>query len=213
MHVPADDASRLDELEGLSPFPFPSAWRGLLADSYRTGHRAYHTLGHVVAVLRAFEAAKLEVQVRDEASVYVAILFHDAVYAGAPGEDERASAELAREAIVTSGAPCDATRVTELILATANHGKLAHVEDADLALFLDCDLAILGASPEDYDRYERGIAEEYARVVDPESYRAGRARFLEAFLQKPRFFFTERFHRLFDARARENLARALEALR
>jgi predicted metal-dependent HD superfamily phosphohydrolase len=87
------------------------------------------------------------------------------------------------------------------------------VEDADLALFLDCDLAILGASPEDYDRYERGIAEEYARVVDPESYRAGRARFLEAFLQKPRFFFTERFHRLFDARARENLARALEALR
>jgi predicted metal-dependent HD superfamily phosphohydrolase len=213
MHVVNDEASRLDEVERLSPFPFPAEWRTRLAESYRTGHRAYHTLTHVVAVLRAFEAAKHEAEVRDPASVYCAILFHDAVYAGVPGEDERASAELARAAIESSSAPCDSSRVAELILATASHGKLAQVDDADLALFLDCDLAILGASPEDYDRYERGIAEEYARVVAPEVYRVGRARFLEAFLQKPRFFFTERFHRLFDARARENLSRALEALR
>lgn len=213
MQVSAEDDSRLDEVERLSPFPFPVEWRARLSEAYRTGHRAYHTLEHVVAVLRAFEAAKAEVAVRDSASVYVAILFHDAVYAGVPGEDERASAELARAALESSRVPCDPSRVTELVLATASHGKLAQVVDSDLALFLDCDLAILGASTEDYDRYESGIAEEYVRVVGLEAYRAGRARFLEAFVQKPRFFFTERFHRLFDGRARENLSRALEALR
>jgi predicted metal-dependent HD superfamily phosphohydrolase len=84
--------------------------------------------------------------------------------------------------------------------------------DADAALFLDCDMAILGQPPQEYDRYERAIAQEYA-FVPPADYRAGRARFLEKLLASERIFLSERFFAEREAQARENLARALASLR
>jgi hypothetical protein len=70
------------------------------------------------------------------------------------------SAELASAAIrrFLPDAPTDLDRVSRLILLTTCHGHLALEDvDRDAALFLDCDMAILGASPAVFDAYHAGI--------------------------------------------------------
>ena len=66
------------------------------------------------------------------------------------------------------------------------------VQDADLAHFLDADMAILGAPPARFDAYERAIATEFA-AVPADRFRAGRARFLQRVLALPRIYETEFF--------------------
>jgi predicted metal-dependent HD superfamily phosphohydrolase len=147
-------------------------------------------------------------------SAFLALLFHDAVYvAGAP-DNEAKSAELARETIERTmpRAAIDTARVAHLIELTARHGKLTPASvDPDAALFLDCDLAILGADPATFDAYDAAIATEYPHV--PENlYRAGRRAFLEGLLGMRRIFLSDFFHGRYDGAARANLARAIARL-
>jgi predicted metal-dependent HD superfamily phosphohydrolase len=216
--MPADASTPAKTLLEASPLPLPEAWPALLAAAYGEGRRAYHTLGHVTEVLRHLAWAKERLgpaALDDEASVVVAVLFHDAVYDARAKDNEARSAALAREAL--AAAPlADSARVTELILATARHGTIDAREtaaDRDLALFLDCDMAILGAAEAPYDAYERGVAYEYAEAYPPAAFREGRAAFLEALVARPRLFATDLFHDAYDAPARANLRRAIAALR
>lgn len=214
MHAAPDPAHEKTLLEA-SPLPLPAAWPALLAAAYGEGRRAYHTVAHVAEVLRhlAWARARLgPAALDDEASVVVAVLFHDAVYDARAKDNEARSAALAREAL--AAAPiADPARVTELILATARHGAIDPGADRDLALFLDCDMAILGAAEAPYDAYERGVAYEYAEAYPPAAFREGRAAFLEALAARPRLFATALFHDAYDAAARANLRRAIAALR
>lgn len=83
--------------------------------------------------------------------------------------------------------------------------------DEDAAHFLDCDLAVVGARSERYDAYEAAIAAEYAHV--PTSiYRRGRRKFLQNLAARDPIFLTDGFHWTYDAPARNNLRRAIEAL-
>ena len=86
---------------------------------------------------------------------------------------------------------------------------LAHV-DADAALFLDCDMAILGAEPAAFDAYDAAIAREY-HAIPAEAFRAGRRAFLQSVLALPRIFLSDYVHARLDARARANLTRAVSA--
>ena len=61
-----------------------------------------------------------------------------------------------------------------------------------------------------FDRYERQVRQEYAFVSEPD-WRAGRARILRVFLDRPRIFLTPEFAPL-EAPARANLERSIEAL-
>ena len=100
-------------------------------------------------------------------------------------------------------------RTVELILLTARHGRLAPGDvDDEAALFLDCDMAILGAAPPAFDAYDAAVAVEY-RAVPPEAYHTGRCAFLAGLLAQPRIFLSDRFHARLDDDARANLARAL----
>jgi predicted metal-dependent HD superfamily phosphohydrolase len=101
----------------------------------------------------------------------------------------------------------DRDRVGELIELTAKHGHIASA-DHDAALFLDCDMAIVGSSPETFAAYDQAIAVEY-KHVPPDAYAAGRRAFLQGLLAKPRIFLTDYFHNRLDAQARANLQRAL----
>ena len=60
-----------------------------------------------------------------------------------------------------------------------------------------------------FAEYERQIAREYS-LIPPELYAAGRRKFLETVLAMPRIYLSDYFHARLDARARENLRRALE---
>jgi len=196
-----------------APVPLaPAQWQALEA-AYATPPRAYHHFGHVRAVLQHCQQVADGPGWQQPAEVYLAVLYHDAVYQAGRKDNEARSAQLAVQAIadVPALAQLDAARVEQLIMLTARHGALGPDEvDAEAALFLDCDMAILGAPAEVFDAYDRGVAEEYRGVVPGFLYRAGRRRFLQGLLRAPRIFLSDFFHARLDAAARANLRRHLE---
>lgn len=198
----------------VAPLELPPALMAGLRAAYTTPPRAYHHFGHVQEVLSHFAEVERDVGWRRPREVWLAMLFHDAIYDAGARDNEARSAALAREAIADHlpHAGFDVARVEALILLTASHGHVdRETHDDDTRHFLDCDMAILGAEPALYDHYERSIAKEYA-FVEPAMYRMGRAAFLSGLLARPRIFLSDRFHASHDDPARTNLARALASL-
>lgn len=195
-----------DALAARAPrgFPWDEALRADLIAAYGAPGRHYHTLAHVEQVAESFQAVAEGPGWRDPLQVYLAVLAHDAVYDPARTDNEARSADLARAWAARLGLPADGAAA--LILATANHAA-ARSDDPDLGAFLDCDLSILGADPDRYDAYARGVEAEYTAVVPQAAYRAGRARFLEQMLASASLFHTPFFRERHEERARINLAR------
>jgi len=185
------------------PLRLPDPVVAELAAAYGEPHRAYHNATHIAEVLGWFDRVADDLGWLEPAEVYVAIVFHDAIYQPGAKDNEARSAQWAQRA----GLAIDADRVAELIEMTAKHGHVANA-DHDTGLFLDCDMAILGSSPDQFAAYDRAIAEEY-KHVPADAYRQGRRAFLQGLLANPRIFVSDYFHHRLDARARENLARAL----
>jgi predicted metal-dependent HD superfamily phosphohydrolase len=120
---------------------------------------------------------------------------------GAPDNEAR-SAERARATLEALGLATLAPRVAQLVLATRLHE--ADPGDEPARLFLDADLAILGAEPETYRAYARAIREEF-RAIPALLYARGRRRFLREQLARPAIYQTAHFERRYGARARANL--------
>ncbi|MFJ7216892.1 HD domain-containing protein [Amycolatopsis sp. NPDC098790] len=166
------------------------AWPALRA-RYGEPHRRYHTLDHAAAVVRDSAWLAGDLDETDRAVLAVAAWAHDVVYDANPGEDERASAHWAREAL--TGVPeTHQKRVEDLILTTIEHD--APPDDHLATALLDADLAVLGAQPDRYAAYARAVREEYAKYTD-EVWREGRIAVLEGMLAR-------RLYRSEAARAR-----------
>ena len=147
---------------------------------------------------------------RRPAEVELALWFHDAVYDPQRKDNEERSADWARASVLAAGCSAEiAGRVAALVLATKSHA--APAGDADAALLLDVDLAILGAAPGRFDEYERQIRAEYAHVPEAE-FRARRKQVLQGFVERQRIYATDAFHDALEARARTNLATSLADL-
>lgn len=189
-------------------------WEQLFA-AYQTPPRYYHTIDHVAEVASHFDRVATDLAWQRPDEVLLAILFHDAIYRAGASDNERASADLARTCIerFLPSADIDRQRVAELIELTASHGRRDGPVDGDAALFLDCDMAILGAAPADYRRYAAAVAREFQPHIPEAMYRAGRQAFLARVLMSPRIFLSEYFHDRLDAAARANLAEELEQLK
>ena len=80
-----------------------------------------------------------------------------------------------------------------------------------MEIFLDLDLAILGASSSEYDEYVAQIRKEYI-YYSWEDYRAGRNAVLRGFLTRQRLYFTDYFHKLYEIEARQNIQREIDSL-
>lgn len=196
----------------LLPFALPAAQLAEIENAYAHPPRAYHNLGHVQAVLQHYRDVAAGPGWQQPREVALAVLYHDAIYEAGRSDNESRSAQLAMTAISRwlPGEGIDGARVAELINLTARHGSLrAEQLDADAALFLDSDMAILGAPAAIFDAYDRGIAEEYAGSVPGFLFRINRRRFLKSVLLQPRIFFSEFFHDRYDAAARANLTRVI----
>jgi len=178
------------------------ALRDALLAAWRQPLRHYHTLQHLEECLAGFEA--VAALARDPAAVELALWFHDAVYA-IPGKDnERRSAEWARDALAAGRSGLGET-VASLVMATCHDAAPA---PGDAALVVDLDLSILAAAPPRFAEYERQIRAEYAGVPGW-LFRRKRRAILQAFLARPAIFTTPALRARHEADARRNLAGAL----
>ena len=201
----------------LAPLPFtlPPDQRAALEAAYATPPRAYHDLHHVGEVVRHYADVAAGPGWMQPVEVAFAVLYHDAIYVAGEKDNEARSADLAREHLARWERPAEADRVAGLIELTARHGTLSReqVPDADTRLFLDCDMAILGAPPPVFDAYDRGIASEYRGVVPAWLFAINCKRFLKGLLGRERIFLSDFFHDRLDAQARANLRRAITTKR
>lgn len=191
-----------------TPLPIPEGMMRSVVAAYAEPPRAYHSFVHVQEVVRHFHSVPHWEHPRE---VFLAVLFHDAVYVAGKADNEAKSAELAARAIDTflPGQGLDVARVRGLIELTAKHGKVDPAGlDEDTRRFLDCDMAIIGAPPDQFDAYNFAIAQEY-KDVPRVIFRFNRNRFLSRLLEAPRIFLSDLFHERFDAAARANLKRTL----
>ena len=180
--------------------------------AYLTPPRAYHFWAHVEEVGRRYQEVALGPGWKQPREVLLAVVFHDAIYVAGSKDNEDRSALLATAEVrlAFSGEPVDTARIEQLIRTTARHGALTAADvDLEAALFLDCDLSILGSSADAFDAYDAQIREEYSSVPAV-LYSLGRRRFLQRLLDAPRIFISDFFHLRLDASARANLRRALQ---
>ena len=187
-----------------------------LLQAWEQPHRAYHHSGHLSQMLTDLDRLYAHrTQGSTPLPLVLAAWFHDAVYEGAPGEDERRSEQLAStslEPLVTAGLLTghELQMVSLLVRATATHELPKSVdlpagyEPADIQFFLDADMAILAADSARYRRYLRGVRSEYSHF-DDEAFRAGRTSFLHSVLERERIFLSERARELWEEPARANL--------
>lgn len=210
--MPFDAATRWDRSWAALGLPAPAPGvRDQVIAAYRAPGRAYHSLQHLGECFERLDEAGELAEAGGVAGgeVAVALWFHDAVYDTRRSDNEQASAAWASEVVRGAGAaPDTARRIERLILATRH--DLPPATPAE-ALLVDIDLAILGSVPARYDEYERQIRDEYASVPAAD-FAAGRGAVLERFLSRPFIYSTAPFRARFEARARANLSRALEAL-
>ncbi len=177
-----------------------------LVTAYSAPERFYHTLFHIEDVL----ATIVRLNSPQHPSLPLACWFHDAVYDTHAQDNEEKSAALAgvRLKEMDIAAPI-ISATAHLILLTKNH--VPGPEEEDGKVFLDADLAILGASAARYENYARAIRQEYAWVPEPD-YRAGRAKVLMGFLNRPRVYHTEAMFAACEQKARQNMAAEIAGL-
>ncbi|HEX2533477.1 MAG TPA: hypothetical protein VHK69_07065 [Chitinophagaceae bacterium] len=192
-------------IEGLS---LPSdvsgrVWKEILS-TYRQPERHYHNTDHLIRMLEDLEQYGTEGD--DYRSIRLSIFFHDLVYVPGRTDNETLSAEAAYSFLQVAGAGAGTAlgrRVADMIEQTAHHHAAVH-PGADTMLFLDLDLAILGAPRERYKAYSEAIRKEYHSVPD-ELFLTGRLGFIERLEALPVLYFTDAFRQNFEEKAKANL--------
>jgi predicted metal-dependent HD superfamily phosphohydrolase len=184
------------------PLPDDAALRDeLLAAWDRPG---YHDLRHLEEVLDRLDLLASAGARFDATTARLAAWFHDAVYDGAPDDEER-SAAWAERALPAAYAD----EVARLVRMTVQHRP--GDDDPAGAALSDADLGILAAPRGRYDAYVAGVRADFAHVGD-DDFRAGRAAVLRDLVDRPHLFRTAPARGLWEAAARANLERELAEL-
>lgn len=178
-----------------------------LQDAYSSKGRYYHTLDHLNVMSNAlFEALP---DVSQKPWLVFALFYHDIVYKPLRSNNEEKSAEIAVSRLSDVGVPSSSLDlIREAIHATKGHG--VHSNE-DINYLLDADLAVLGSSNEEYQRYSAGIRKEFAVVPDV-LYKPGRRKVLHHFLEMKSIYKTASFRLKFEEQARLNITRELKNL-
>lgn len=187
-------------------------------NAYNDGTRHYHNLDHLDDVLAKLDLAKDALEKSDEVThlsardkqimfdmIELGLWYHDVVYDATAKDNEAQSCTmfLLHASKMEMGYRLQQD-IGALIEATAHHKNARTLQERILT---DCDLAILGANKETFEKYDKNIREEYS-FVPAAAYKIGRRKVLAGFLDQERIFKTDAFHDLFEAQARENLITA-----
>jgi predicted metal-dependent HD superfamily phosphohydrolase len=183
--------------------------RERLVAAYSAPARGYHDLRHLAEVLaRLGELADAGASF-DRTAVLLAAWFHDGVYDGRDGAEERSARWAARELADLGLEPAVVDEVARLVRLTETHRPAD--DDPNGCALSDADLAILAAPRPRYEEYVTAVRGEYAHVAD-DAFRAGRAAILRDLLAKPHLFHTGPARARWEAAARANVARELADL-
>lgn len=177
--------------------------------------RHFHNTRHLVDVLAHVD--ELAEEAHEPELVRLAAWYHGAVFDAAErasfahrgGEDERASAALARLELGGLGLDQRAVdRVAELVTALARHTP--RPGDDDCAVLCDADLAMLAAEPQRYKAYLTALRAEYAHIPVEDFVRA-RIAILRRLQERPRLFASPLGHP-WEEPARQNVDAELQRL-
>lgn len=183
-----------------------------LRTRYDAKGRTYHNWAHVQALLVHFERHRTVLHHAE--AVETALYYHDVVYVPGLKTNEDESADAMAVELADRAPEAEIALADLIIRATAAHRV---PEDAspdharDCAMFLDMDLAILGAEAEAFDTFDRNIRQEFAMIPD-EIFLPRRREAMRVFLERERIYLTDLFHDTYDAMARENLRRLVDRL-
>lgn len=200
----------MTQLDRWWPLPGAEALRDELAAAYADPHRGYHDTRHLTEVLqRIDELLDTDDLGVDRTTVRLAAWFHDSVYDGRPGAEER-SAQWAEQSLPAVGvAPDRVAEVARLVRMTEHHCPAE--DDRPGAVLSDADLGILAADPQRYADYTSAVRREYAHVPD-RAFAEGRSAILRELVAKATLFHTAYAREHWEARARANVAAELERL-
>lgn len=173
-----------------------------LVDTFSAPARYYHNLNHVRHLLDLI--AEVEAIADRPKVIQFAAWFHDCVYNPQAQDNEINSAIYAMKTLQELNIASEVIEsVRQIILSTQKHQPV--INTLDCLIFLDLDLAILGASPDEYRKYATAIRKEYSWLGDRD-YQRGRKTVLTNFLARERIYFTNYFYRRLEETARANLA-------
>ncbi|NRB41080.1 MAG: hypothetical protein HRU20_21850 [Pseudomonadales bacterium] len=162
---------------------------------YQEPHRAFHTLEHLQHIFLDLD------DIAVDNSTAFAVWYHDIIYKPGSSKNEARSASHAAEVLSALSVPLAmSTAVQTMILATQKHSS----DDATTQVFLDADMAILGAAPAQYGLYLKNLQKEF-KAVPKALFKRGRRRFIMQTLAEPAIFKSESFNARYERQARENL--------
>ena len=179
-----------------------------LRAAYGAPTRGYHDLRHLAEVLEHITEL-LAHEPGDPVAVGLAAWYHDAVYHGAPDDEERSAAMAERELADAGIAHRLVAEVARLVRLTENHAPARR--DPNGRVLCDADLAILAAGPDRYADYVAGVRADFAHVSDGD-FVVGRSAVLRDLLDRPALFHTPTARALWEEQARKNIEHELASL-
>ena len=184
------------------------SWRQI-EQHYTAEHRAYHNLTHINNMLQ--EATKFEGEISDKEVVLLAIWLHDIIYDPLSKNNEKDSAELAKNILSQTNLSLERIqKCYDLILLTIKH-QLAVTAPLDDKLLIDFDLEILSRNWLQYKTYSEQIRQEYWMYPTP-LFKSGRKEAMGKFLERPNIYQTPFYREEKEAKARANIKREMEEL-
>jgi predicted metal-dependent HD superfamily phosphohydrolase len=190
------------------PLPGATGLRDELLAAYGDPERGYHDTRHLAEVLERLDELAAAGVAYERRPVRLAAWFHDGVYDGRAGAEER-SAQWAERSLAGLVPQPEIAEVVRLVRLTEQHRP--EEGDRNGSALSDADLAVLAAPLERYRRYVLDVRREYSSVPD-DDFRRGRAAVLRALVEQDRLFRTTHALARWEAAARRNVADELAEL-
>ncbi len=178
-----------------------------IVSRYKEPIREYHNFGHIINCMGDFDYAKNICE--DPDFVFFELMNHDAIYFPGRKDNEEKSAGFAYELAKRMFLPKRFLEKNGEIILPTKHNQIP--ENIDAKVGVDVDLSIFGKSQNEFDAYEIGIRKEYAWVPEKE-FKEKRAFVLQRFLDRDFIYLTDLFREKYEAQARINLEKSINAL-
>lgn len=176
---------------------------GGLMRRYNEPSRHYHTPLHLLRVAMEFDRVRGEF---DRPHLVLAALFYSQSISHAQSQKSADYWKFVATEVIGIEHKMTVTAVADMIALSGPIPCVDRPQDRDTALFLDIELAIVGADARIYDAYVHAMREEYRHVYTDDQWAMARIDcFLDPLLQSKTIFLTPEFESYYGENARANM--------